>query len=113
MNGTESIVAEHSQDLVRLLTWMLLGMGTAFFTLFAWVASQFLARLTGIEAELKETNRTLTAFEDDFREDISEIKGEFSHMEVRVSNLETKMAIYHGEGRRETNGNHSESRSDK
>ena len=80
--GAESIIDEHSNDIVNLLTWLLAGVGGAFVTLLvAFVAF----RLSGIDKKFDRLERILMT-------EINGVKADARQDRLRIHALELDAA---------------------
>jgi hypothetical protein len=80
---------EHAVEIVQVLVWVLLGGGSAFLAVLGWIGKQLHGELRGIKTQIEETNRTLNAIERDLRD-------ELSGLDRRVTKIETRCDINHG-----------------
>lgn len=95
-------MAEHSQEINYFLIWAVLALGSAFVGLSVWSVKRliaqldgmrtgFSAELSGIRAEVKQTNATLGAIERDLR-------GDLADLDRRMARVELRCDIEHGKG---------------
>jgi hypothetical protein len=85
---SESAVVQHSQEIVSVLSWVIVAGGGLFLGLIAWIGNRLFEELKGIKEQIQETNRTLSAIEKDLRNDLT-------HLDRRLTVLETRCNGHH------------------
>ena len=80
--GAESIINEHSTDIVNLLTWLLAGVGGAFITL---LVAFFALRLDGIDKKFDRIEKILMT-------EINSVKADARQDRLRIHAVELDSA---------------------
>jgi hypothetical protein len=83
--GAESIIDEHSADIVNLLTWAVTGLFTALVTLIiAYVASKFSDRNSRFDKALVDLSKKMDRIEAYLATDIDGIKADIRQERLRT-----------------------------
>lgn len=91
--AAESIVVEHSQDIVKILLWAVTGLLSALIAVaIAYVASKFSDRNSRFEKALLSVDKRLEKFEGYLRTEISGVKADARQDRLRIHAVELECA---------------------
>lgn len=86
----ESLITQHSIDLLNLMIWAFLGVSSAFVGVLVWIGLHVAGELSGIRIEIIETNKTLAKIDRDLRNELSEQSKILAVHDYRLAQVERK-----------------------
>lgn len=82
----ESLETQHALDLLQIMVWLFVVVGSAFVGVMIWIGMRVESKLDGIETQIGKTNDTLVKIDRDLR-------AEINHQDHRLTVVETILQV--------------------